>query len=515
MTTNFKQDLGIHAACLPIQLIALYTLNGIGWEGSTPPFIYPFWIILATVTFFRAKEQFADFGSVFVYVPLTLITLILGFCLINEIGAIFWAFYTPRWYPAWVRIVWYQSVLLLLHPQMYQLITNKCTQTVTHLKQQGYFRSKLIITLIVAGVLMWLLRNQNLSPDGYDWLKHSVYQKNWTRYLREPMGTFILRTWVYWGMHWFHWAPYVSITMLTICCGLLSSALIYPVIKTLFGDEFAIPVFAFLLCTFGYAQVFTGNIEIYALLQCGLIIFLLTLVQYKHKNYPAWHVGFWFGILFCIHLSAGWWLPAFFLFPLLKHKFSNYKNWIIDSLIATASMFGVCVLFGLFVLWYGYNLDFYALWAHFWSDQVMLVGTDAAMFRPLSDYSDPEYYLTMINEYYFMFSGGCVLLITLISAATQLNRFNKETFGLLILTLFYLVYSITWRPDRHFPADWDLFSGLTIPFILLLSLLLVRSRLPKPAIHYIVYQCTVFSGTYAFLQILRNHLEVSEWPPFL
>lgn len=493
----------------------LYALNGLGWEGSTPPFAYPFWIILATITIFRVKEQFANYQSVFIYIPLTLITLILGFCLINEIGAIFWAFYTPRWFPAWVRIMWYQSVILLLHPQIYHLITSQCSRAVTSLQQKGYFSSKIAITLLIAGILMWLLRNQNLSPDGYDWLKHSVYEKNWTRYLREPLGTFILRTWVFWGMHFFHWAPHTAITILTICCGLLSSTLLYPVIKSLFGDEFSNPVFVFVLCTFGYAQVFTGNIEIYALLQLGLIIFLSALMQYKYKNVPAWRVGFWFGVLFCIHLSAGWWLPAFLLFPLLKHSWRDYSAWLKDTVLASASMLIVCLGFGLFVLWYGYNSDISAIWAHFWSDQVMLVGTDAAMFRPVSDYSDPEYYYTMMNEYYFMFSGGCVLLITLIAAALQFKTPNKETAGFLILTVFYLIYSLTWRPDRHFPADWDLFSGLTIPLILLLSLFLVQSKLPKPAINYILYQCTVFSGTYAFLQILRNHLEVSEWPPFL
>jgi hypothetical protein len=368
---------------------------------------------------------------------------------------------------------------------------------------------------LIAVVLMWLLRNQKISLDGFDWLKHSMFEKNWTRYLREPLGTFIMRTVVFWGLEWFQWTPYISITILTIFCGLVSSVFVYPVIHKLFGEDYANPVFALLLCTFGYTQIFTGNIEIYALLHCGLILFLFALMLYQHNGYPAWSVGFWFGIMFCIHLSAGWWLPAFFLFPLIKHDISNYKRWIPDLLIATAIMFSVCVLFGLFVLWYGYDLNFSAMWEHFWGDQVMLVGTDAAMFRPVSDYFDPDYYYTMLNEYYYMFSGGFVLFITLIAAATQLNRPNKETVGLFILTLFYFVYSVTWRPDRHFPADWDLFSGLTIPFILLVSLTLVRSRLPKPAVYYIFYQCTVFSGMYMFLQILRNHLEINNWSQFL
>lgn len=513
-SSTLKQDLGIHTACLLLQMILLY-FHGFSWEGSTPPFVYPFWIILATITVFRAKEQIADYQSKLIFVPLVFISLIIGFCLINEIGAVFWAFYTPRWYPVWVRIIWYQSTLILLHPQIYHYTTSVLLRCAHQLNQRGYFSHKMMITLVIAGVFLWLLRSQNLSPDGYDWLKHSVYEKNWTRYLREPLGTFILRTWVFWGMHWFHLAPYVSITLFTIVCGLLSSVMIYPVIRQMFGDDFAKPVMALLLCTFGYTQVFAGNIEIYALLQCGLVLYLFALMLYRHKNYSARYVGFWFGILFCIHLSAGWWLPAFLLFPLLKHDVKNYRSWMMDSLFALIATAAVCVSFGLFVLGYGYQFDFTALWAHFWSDQVMLVGTDAAMFRPLSDYTDPEYYYTMLNEYYFMFSGACILFITLLASVFRLNPPNKEILWLALMAGFYFIYSITWRPDRHFPADWDLFSGLTIPVILLLSLLQVRSRIPKPAVHYILYQCTLFSGTYAFLQILRNHLEMSEWPPFL
>ncbi len=508
------QDLTIHAVCLLLQMVLLY-FHGFGWEGSTPPFVYPFWIILAAVTVFRVHEQINTFHSKLVLVPLILIAFLIGFCLVNEIGAVFWAFYTPRWYPVWVRILWYQSILFLQHPQIYFLVTDAAKRFITLLHQKQYFGGKIVILFLIAGIVMWLLRSQNLSPDGYDWLKHSVFEKNWTRYLREPLGTFILRTWVYWGMDWFHLAPHTSITLLTIVCGLIGSAFLYRVLQEWIDLPYVNPVFALIVGSFGYTQVFTGNIEIYALLQLGLVLFLCAVMLYQKGRYSAWHVGIWFGILFCIHLSAGWWIPAFLLFPLLKYDRHEISLWLPDIAKAVSSMAFVCLAFGLFVLGYGYQWDIAAIHKHFWSDQVMLVGTDAAMFRPLSDYGDPEYYLTMVNEYYFMFSGGCILVLTLICGLPYLSLPSKKAVWVLLLAGFYFVYSLIWRPDRHFPADWDLFSGLTLPAILFLSFLLIQSHLPKAAIRYILYQCTVFSGMYMGLQIARNHLQVSEWPPFL
>jgi hypothetical protein len=47
--------------------------------------------------------------------------------------------------------------------------------------------------------LVWLTRSTVISPDGYDWLKHSLKEGTWINYLREPLGMLIFRITVFFG----------------------------------------------------------------------------------------------------------------------------------------------------------------------------------------------------------------------------------------------------------------------------------------------------------------------------
>jgi len=170
------------------------------------------------------------------------------------------------------------------------------------------------------------------------------------------------------------------------------------------------------------------------------------------------------------------------------------------------------VSFWLFVLQYGYLGDHRALWDHFWSDEVMYVGTDAAMFRKVDAFLSFEYYRIMLNEYFYMMPGVFLLIAVLAGAFPRCKSGDSWDRWLLVAGGFYFLYTIVWNPDRHFPADWDLFSGLTIPAVLIVGGVMSRLRLPEKAVLYILYQATVFSGLYLILQLLRNHFKPTEWP---
>lgn len=509
---ELKTDLAAHAALFALQA-GVVSMQGLNHAGATPPLIYPCLLILAAINAFRLRERMADYGTRLVFVPMGLIALLCAFCLINEIGAVFWAFYIPRWHYTLARVAWYQSVLLLSHPLVYPIVVASIRGAFAHLKRRGYFGGKLAVTLLAAGTLLWLIRSQNLSPDGYDWLKHSVYPGNWSRYLREPMGTYLFHLWVWAGMDWFHLAPYVSITLLTIVCGMASTWLLIRVLRGLFPPEWRGWMLALFLTTFGYIQIFAGNIEIYALLFTALMAFLRAAQRYWDGKGSAAAAGALFGVLFCVHLSAGWWLPAFLALPFVKRSGIRGQGPAWRDFAAMTTWFAaVTAAFWTFVLARGYGWDFGAMWAHFWSDQVMLVGTDAAMFRPLGDYATFDYYMTMINEYFYMMPGGCVLLAALAAGYRRPARPDAAGWWFLSMTALYLAYSLTWRPDRHFPADWDLFSGLTVPALFSLGLLLAKLRAPRAAAEYILYQCAVFNGAFLLLQLLRNHWKVTDWP---
>ncbi len=509
-----KIDLTLHGVCFIIQM-ALLIPGGFFQSGPTPPLIYPFFLILATITLSRQWESLSEYGTRLIFIPSIYGVFIFGFCMINEMGGTFWAFYTPRWHAVFVRVIWFQLGLLLIHPEVFIAVRREFSKIFNYLIENGYFSRKLPITLILIGIVMWLLRSQNISPDGYDWLKHSIVAKDWVRYLREPLGTFILRLWVLGGIRIFHWDPYVSITILDIVCGFISTWLLWRVFQELIPKQHTGYIFALLLSSCGYTQIFVGNIEIYALLHLGLSLFLYASMRYLKDEISAWLVGLVFAIMFCIHLSSGWWLPIFLILPYLKTLVTPSHQPFKDVLNQLGAFFVFGFIFGIFVLQYGFAGDYYAMWEHFWSDEVMNVGTDAAMFHSIETFLDPDFYLTMMNEYFYMMPSIFPLILVLILAFPKKHQESPVHVWLIAMAGFYLIYTLVWHPDRAFPADWDIFSGLTIPLILVLGIYLANLNLPKQAIRYILYQSIVFSLLFLVLQILRNHWKITEWPLFI
>jgi hypothetical protein len=506
-------DLTLHGILFIIQISLLF-MSGFWQKGPTPAFVYPCWLILSTITIFRQNELIEQYQSKLIVVPSILISLLIGFCLINEMTRDFWAFTVLRHFSSVYRILWYQSIVLLLHPMIYPAVWNAFSNGISTLQKRGYFGIKIVIPLIGIAMILWLVRSQNISPDGYDWLKHCVYPKHWARYLREPLGIFLYRIFVYSGMKFFHFAPYVTITIVTILSGVVSTWLLYYVLRYAIPSQYVWIALLIVVSNCGYLQIFSGNIEIYALLHLGLAVYLYSVVQYFNNRWSIYTVGVIFGVLFCTHLSSGWWIPAYALVPYIKNpklRVQEFLNVFMKMALASLS---VCVFFGLFVFFYAYSGNAFAIWEHFWSDEVMFVGADAAMFRPISVYLTFDYYLVMVNEYFYMIPGGILLLCTLIFGYKQLEKPTAFTYWCLIVTVFYLIYSLTWNPDRPFPADWDLFSALTIPALLLILQLISQLKITNEAKQYILYQSAVFSVCYVVFQLLRNHFRVTEWPEY-
>ena len=254
----------------------------------------------------------------------------------------------------------------------------------------------------------------------------------------------------------------------------------------------------------------------YAVFHVGFALFLFAAMKYVQNEWPAWAPGLAFGVLFCVHLSTGWWIPAFLLLPLLKaSQKGGAKSSLFDAIyLYTASLAFVALFWGALAL-YGYGGNVERMVAHFFSDQVMYVGTDAAMFRPLQDYFTMDYYLNMANEYFYMAPAVILLFPVLVLGFRRWGNFEPVLAWIACFALFYFIYSVTWRPDRHFPNDWDLFSGLTIPAVLLVGGLVSRMKISKDAAFYLFYQASAFSFLYLVLQLSKNHYRITSWPnPF-
>ncbi len=507
-----QSDLAIHAVCFVVQFILLFAI-GAPKFGTTPPWMVPFYCILLSLTIMRIKERIPEYGTRLVMVPAILISLFIAIGLLIDMPRSFWAYIVPRYLSVSVRVVWMQLTFLLLHPDVFRHVCRWCSNAHEWLKSNGYYGWKIWVPALIVGMLLWLIRSQNISYDGYDWLLVTVLPKHWILYLREPLSLLILRGATFWGAKLFHWGPYCSITVVTIACGILTTILLSRVVSWLAPKPYAAMILVLAASCGGYTQIFAGNIEVYAILHLGLAFYLFTAMKYVRDGWPGWAPGIAFGMLFCIHLSAGWWLPAFLLLPWLKIvKNGAQQNSLFDAGIYYLASLAFVVAFFSFLAQHGYDGNFIQLFGHFFSDQVMYVGTDAAMFRPASDYFTWDYYMDMANEFFYLAPAAVILFVVLLVSIHRWGGFDPALAWISVIAFWYFIYTITWRPDRLFPMDWDLFSGLTIPAVLLIGGLVSRLKLNQTAVSYLLYQATVFSFIYLLLQLTRNHFKATSWP---
>ena len=508
-------DLPLHALIFAGQMLWL-ALTGFGAAGTLPPFVLPAFFLLAALTLIRIHEHAPQLGSRLVMVPALIATALYLLMLLLDMGGLLWGFAMPRQFPVWARVVWYQSGLLLMHPWVYQAVRTWGARSAHALRRRGYLHGKVWVVMLVAGAGLWLVRSQNISSDGYDWLKYSLWPDQWALYLREPLGTLVFHLVSWAGIQWLGFSPSGSIALLSIACGLAAFWLAAQVIARLFDERDWGLIFALMLASGGVTQVFAGNIEIYALLIVGYTAFLYAALRYLGDEWPAWPAGVVFGLLFCTHLSSGWWLPAFMLLPIVKALMGRVAaNPLRPMSELYLSALFVAGTFFVFLLNHGYGGDLAAMNQHFWGDRVMRVGTDNAMFHPLSAYFTADYYLTLLNEYFYLAAWLFLLLPTLMLALRAWVQPDALTLWLALMAGMYGLYSLVWRADRPMPSDWDIFSGVTLPLVLTLGRYWTRLALPQPVIAYVLYQCCVFSGGYVVLLLLRNHFKVTEWPLFL
>lgn len=511
--SSLRLDLGIHAIVLVLQVVVI-SLGGIFQAGSLPPLVLPFFLILSALTLIRIHEYAG--GERWLLVPAGVAVLIYAVCLLSEMRTLLWGFSYPRNFPVITRVVWVQVALLLMHPGVYRVVMLVAVSAGRWLVDHGYTRWKAPFLIAAAIGVLWMLRNRNVSSDGYDWLQYSLVPEQWLLYLREPLGTLILRMVSWSGQKLLHWDPYTSISMLTIVCGIGTTILLYHVIAWVVPERYRWVGLVAVVANGGYLQVFAGNIEIYALLQLGLAVFLFCSMKYVRGQWPAWVPGLAFGVLFCVHLSAGWWIPLFLGLPLVKlysGQGLRFPLWESVSQVATAGM--VVLGFGVFLLMKGYDSNPEAMVSHFFSDQVMMVGTDRAMFHATETYLEARYYIDLLNLYVTLVPVAFLLVPLLLISVPRLSPLRAVDGWWMGVAFLYLVYSLVWNPDRPLTSDWDLFSGLTIPLAVVLVALVARIHRDEDQIQYALYQGCVFAGSFVLMQVLRNHFKVTDWPLFL
>ncbi|HQP98184.1 MAG TPA: hypothetical protein PLY86_07010 [bacterium] len=503
----------ILCACFSVCVVAGVLFAGPVAFMPLPSWLYLPLFLLYAVSLDARRQARPDFPGIALF-PALFVSFFTLFCLLNQLPVELWAFTIPNSFPLAVKAGWAVLVGLLLHPDIERRFFDALRYTVHFLEIRGYFGKKAWVTVVGALLFLWPFHSLNVSPDGYDWLLHSAYPDRWVNYLREPLSVLSYRGVALLGAWLVKSSPMVSIAVLDYLCGVVAVSFLCFSINRLQEEkeERLLWLFA-ILSSCGFTQIFLGNIEVYALLTASFTLFLWTALRYRiNGKSPVW-VGLAFALMFLTHLSAAWWIPVFCSLPFLRSRKADGQIFLSrDFLVLGLSSFLPVSVFTVWLMYYGFGGDPGAMWDHFWGVQVMRVGTDAAMFRTASEIFSWSMANVLFNMYFYLSPVACGLVLFLLWNH-RLPHWNRRTAFLALLFIPYFIYGIAWRPDKKFPSDWDIFSGMTAPTLLFLLYWLECCVADRENRLAILRPLIVFSGSLAILQALYNHfLRITEWP---
>lgn len=387
-----------------------------------------------------------------------------------------------------------------LHPTVFQWF----------LRAGGFVekRSTVIKCLLLAGWLMllaaafWSLPSTHITRDGFDWIQRTT-QPVWHLYVREPLTIGLYRlvflfAWARWEMTSFQVIATLS-ALAGVWWALWYGLFLREKVKDAAGRGLG---WLLAVASGGMSVLFFGHIEVYAIFLAGMMPVFFFTQRYINGQGGIRPVAVSFSIAFLLHLSAGWLLPAFLILPFCREKQENP--------LGEAAQFGGVFAAVLLLFWGGlaffcYDGGVLQMLARVYED--FNTGPDRAMFLPSWLWFDRARLLELLNSYVYL-SVPCLVLVP-IALAVLPAVFNRETFFWLMTAGGYFLYSFFFNPDRRFPEDWDLFSGLALFTILLqVHVLLASGEGKGEALEQrraLVYLAGMGAAGYAAAQVWYHH----------
>ncbi|MDX9753282.1 MAG: hypothetical protein RBU29_04935 [bacterium] len=437
------------------------------------------------------RRASAPNSAAVVYTIAALFFFRIAFHLISP-GSVMWAFQVNS-IPSFVcPLVWYGVGVSCLHPKAFAVFQRLC-----QMQWSVSTNLRLLLSvglLLLSGFLFWLFRSAYITNDGQDWILR-MQEPVWHLYMREPLIIGLHRL-AYLAAGWFIQPASERVLATSVLAGLSVLAGMWSLcwlhaLCARWWQQSASRVLALLLLlsSGGFTILLFGHIEVYPIFIAGLLPTLYYAQRYLDHQSSIGTVALWLSLLFGMHLSAGWLLPAFALLPWIRGK----SPWL-DSIILGSVFFTTqTLLWGSLFLFY-YQSDPVRFFTRL--HETFHVGPDRAMFLPSYAIGSIQHLVLLFNNYLYLSLPGVILLPLSAWAARQKLR---PILFWLALAGGYFLYTFFWNPDRGYPEDWDLFS----PFALLLCLthlkILIKSEEAFPAalyvgamgaLPYVLYQIT-------------------------
>jgi len=297
---------------------------------------------------------------------------------------------------------------------------------------------------VVSLAWFWFWRPCGFYGGDWELVERAILQGEWFMN-RELLSTAAMQLSRRLVCPLFGWPVSWAISLVSCLAGAVTAAVLWKIVQTW---EHPVSAFFLALCS-GYALLFHGAIESYALPTCFLALWIWVVQGVEERGWPSWLLPICFAGMICFHLVASFFLPALCLsFWIYRRRIlkQEWRYWAGAMAVAA----GVYLFTDVLKIGRGYGFE------GAWEDY-MAPGKEN--FGPLLSCSR----LGII--FYFLWMGT---LITLPLALAEVLKRRSDTFTLQVgtLALCGLGFVFTFHPDLGY-EDWDLFLLPSLPLAVL------------------------------------------------
>lgn len=302
----------------------------------------------------------------------------------------------------------------------------------------------------------WLYRSQVYSGDG-DQLERMVEAGIWM--VQTELLSHAIFQIVYKILKHFTWDTFSVLNLVSCLAGVGS---IWIVLK--FNSNYVKlnPLWSLgLFLSSGLSLLCTGHTEYYTLFLVTMLYYGYVSVGYLKGRFSSLHVSLAFSLALWMHLGILFALPSLLVLPLLKRQVKDYSG------IGSGLSLSVA--------------------AYFFKHFNLLFGIHIQGLSPVNNFA-PIFFDPQSACFYSQFQWGHLIdllhawsirswifwpfLLWAIRQGGLKKLFTADRLFLLIYTLGFTFFVLTWHPNLGIHQDWDLFALEAAPCLLLLLLFL-------------------------------------------
>jgi hypothetical protein len=282
----------------------------------------------------------------------------------------------------------------------------------------------------------------------------------------------------------FECTSFTSTALVSCFAGAASVPALWLICREVF-DSARKSIMLFSLVVSGYfIQLFFGYIEFYPLLLLAMAYFFLAGVYYLKGRMSIFYPSLAFSIMFCTHLSSGFFGPS--LLALYACRVIQGTEKAITGFVKMSLTVSVVLLlfFGNVIL---VNNDCVRGLIPCVQQYVSsLKGVDPGFFR--TDLLTLTFLQELLNEYILVAAGAFVLLFTiLLYYRKRVNAGDSFTVFFLAATAGFFLFTAVHMTGLGLPRDWDVLAAIGLPLMLLSGYVFITVVADKKFLSYSVF----------------------------